>query len=300
MSQEAGHNLAAVSRALGVCVIAALGLWWSANPLLLALWGIWTSDGLRSIGLLIVPTSLFFCLRAWRGGVSTRGTWWGLLVCAAAMIGAQISSTSVASYHVAGLSGAGLRILPIGLVLWAYVSGVVLLFFGTEGWRKAAFPLAFLLLVNPVPEVFQRAVDLPLQYVAAATARSFAAWLHTPLHSDQLKLMFSPSLGMFVAPGCNGLRGAVAMGYLTLSLGYLRGLPFAAHSIYVLAGIFVAYLFNLIRLCSLVLCYRVALGFSFLGDHMEAADYVIGGVLFLCAASVLFGFPKVLARRFSQ
>jgi len=34
--------------------------------------------------------------------------------------------------------------------------------------------------------------------------------------------MFAPDFGMFIAPGCDGIRGAITLGYLALVLGYLK------------------------------------------------------------------------------
>jgi exosortase J len=48
------------------------------------------------------------------------------------------------------------------------------------------------------------------------------------------------------------------------------------------------YLFNLARLCVLVLYYAVALHFPWLQDKAENADYAIGAVLFLIATVLLF------------
>ena len=108
----------------------------------------------------------------------------------------------------------------------------------------------------------------------------------------ELRLMFSPALGMFIAPGCNGLRGAIAMGYLALIVGYLYGLRIWLHAVYVVAAVLLAYLLNLVRLCSLVLCYKVALGFPFLARHMEAADYLLGSLIFFSAAVFVFALPR--------
>ena len=289
------------AKILAVVSIAVAGLWWALGPQVLGLWQIWTTDGLRSIGILVVPASVLLTLRAWRGfKFPGDQSWWGLVLVVLAMLAAQIATRSVLGFHVGPYTGAALNFLPIGLVLWAYVSGIVLLFAGTAAYRKALFPIALLLLVNPMPVFLQQMVDLRLQYVGALTARWFANELGTPLPQEQLKLMFSPSLGMFVAPGCNGLRGAVAMGLITLCLGHLRGLRPFAHSIFVVAGVLTAYVFNLVRLCSLVLCYRVALGVDYLAAHMVEADYVIGGLLFICAAIMLIRFPAYLEARFAR
>ncbi|MGH8377631.1 MAG: exosortase J, partial [Gammaproteobacteria bacterium] len=178
------------------------------------------------------------------------------------------------------------------LLLYVFASGVVLLFAGVQTWRRAWFALALLLFVNPVPHGFDVLVDLPLQYFAAHSARAYAALMGVPVSAGTLKMMFTPRLGMFIAPGCDGLRGAVAMGYLALVIGYLYRLPWRRWGVYVLAAVLLAYLFNLLRLCGVVIYYWFAMRMPAIAHHATLADYLIGGVLFFCAALFLFSVPR--------
>jgi exosortase J len=185
-----------------------------------------------------------------------------------------------------------LHLFPAGLLVSLYVSGVVLLFAGFRHYRAALFPIALLLFLNPAPRFFTTMIDLPLQYAGAHIARGFADWIGIPLTIDNLRIMFSPALGMFIAPGCNGLRGALAMGFLAAVLGHLYALPWLVRGAYVVSGLAFAYLLNLVRLCGLVLCYRVALDFSPLAVHMAAVDYALGSTLFLFSAFFVLGLPR--------
>lgn len=278
-------------RAAAILCIAVLGVWWVLAPYLFGLWAAWTENGLRSVGMLVPPAVVLLVWRAWCGRQwNVGGTWWGLAICALTMLSAAFVRWYGAPVIL--IAGRALGLLPIGFLLFTYASGVVLLFAGREAYRLALFPLALLLLVNPMPQVLLSSIDLPLQYIGAHTARNFASLIGVPLESNQLRLMFSPALGMFIAPGCNGLRGALAMGLLTLVVGYLYKLPVWLRIGYFVAGVVLAYLLNLVRLCGLVLCYRVALSFEPLARHMEAADYVLGSLIFFSAAVFLFALPR--------
>ena len=90
------------------------------------------------------------------------------------------------------------------------------------------------------------------------------------------------------------------MGFLTLVVGYLYKLPVWLRIGYFLSGVVLAYLLNLVRLCGLVLCYRVALAVEPLARHMEAADYVLGSLIFFSGAIFLFAFPNRWNRTRSQ
>jgi exosortase J len=274
-----------------ILFVAATGLWWMLGPQACYLWTLWTTNGLASIGMLIPVASIALAIRAWRGRTwDRRGTWWGLALCATILLLAWLMKEEGIPILVFGRWG--LNLLPAGVLTFLYTSGVVLLFAGHRAYRAAFFPIFLLLFLNPVPQSLITLVDLPLQYAGAHTARVFAQWIGVALAVDDLRLMFSPALGMFIAPGCNGLRGALAMGLLTMIAGHHYGLPFAMRGVYVVSGVVLAYLLNLVRLCGLVLCYRVALGFAPLARHMEAADYVLGSLVFFSAALFVFAAPR--------
>jgi exosortase J len=169
----------------------------------------------------------------------------------------------------------------------------VLLFAGARVWRKAWFPLALLLLCQPVPLLASGLFDIPLQSISARVARSFATMIGFAPTTPQLRLMFSPDFGMFIAPGCDGIRGAVTMGYVALILGYLKRVSFPRWAAYVSGAVLLGYLFNFTRLCALVLYYRAALGHPALESLAKQADYVIGSCLFLVAT---FLFLWILRR----
>ncbi len=136
----------------------------------------------------------------------------------------------------------------------------------------------------------------PLQRASAHVARAFAIALGQPLSPDQLRLMFTPEFGMFIAPGCNGIRGAVTMGFIALIAGYVYRFRWYAHAAVVAGAVLLGYVFNFARLCILVLYYLVALHFTSLQDKAEMGDYIIGASLFLLGTFLLF----YVVRRLSE
>lgn len=274
-----------------ILLVSVLGLWWMLGMQAARLWGLWTGNGLASIGMLMPVAAVILTVRAWHGrSWERRGSWWGLLLCAAALLLARLHRVDRIPY--VGYHGERLLIFPTGAQIFLYVSGVVLLFAGFRYYRAALFPIFLLLFVNPAPGFFTSMVDLPLQEAGAHTARAFALWLGVPLSGDDLRMMFSPALGMFIAPGCNGMRGSLTMGFLTAIVGYLYGLPWLLRGSYIASGVLIAYVLNLVRLCGLVLCYRLALAYAPLARHMTAADYVLGSALFFMAALFVFAVPR--------
>ncbi|HMH13831.1 MAG TPA: exosortase J [Edaphobacter sp.] len=271
-------GLATVFAVLGLCSI------WSTVGLL---WQLWTMDALKSIGMMIPLVSAVLILRVWRSQQwQMQGSLWGLVILTVTIAAVHIRDQAILVFVVSPQWA--VYFPPHSLVAFAYVSGVVLLFGGTRLYRAALFPIILIWFVNPIPHIFNVYVDLPLQRVSAHVARSFAIALGQPLSHDQLSLMFTPNFGMFIAPGCNGIRGAVTMGFIALIAGYVYRFRLYAHVAVISGAILLGYLFNFVRLCLLVLYYIVALHIAWLQHHGEMADYIIGGCLFLSATVFLF------------
>jgi exosortase J len=264
-------------------VLGLAAIW----PSVFSLWTMWTTDAMKSIGMVVPLVSLVLILRAWRTlGWESEGNWWGLPLLLTAIAAAQFQAQGLLLLVVSPTWTTAFP--PPSFVVLAYGSGAVLLLGGPRLFRVALFPILLLWFVNPVPRVFSLFVDLPLQYASAHIARAFAMGLGHTLTPDHLRLMFTPDFGMFIAPGCNGIRGSVAMGFIALIAGYVYRFRWYANALVVMGAILLGYLFNLVRLCSLVLYYVVALHFPSLQDKAENADYLIGAVLFFLATILLF------------
>jgi exosortase J len=237
---------------------------------------------------MVIPlVSAVLIFRAWRKlDYSLDGSWWGAVILVVTAIVVHLREQSILVL-VLGPSW-NIYLPPASLVAFAYASGIVLLFGGPRLYRAALFPIVLMWFVNPIPHVFNVLVDLPLQRISAHVARAFAISLGQPLSPDQMRLMFTPDFGMFIAPGCNGIRGAVTMGFIALIAGYVYRFRWYANAAVVAGAILLGYIFNFARLCVLVLYYLVALHFTSLQDKAEMADYIIGGCLFLIATLLLF------------
>jgi exosortase J len=268
--------MAALAAAAGV-----LGLFRT----LALLWAIWTGDPLRSIGMLIPPVSVLLALRVWKQcGWERRGSWWGLPL----ILLAFLTSAMQQRMLLRGIVGTvTVSLIPVSTPLFLYGSGLVLLFAGWRVCRRAWFPILLLTLSQPVPVLHLGLIDAPLQRVAAEIARAFATLIGFAPTTPELRLMFSPHFGMFIAPGCDGIRGAVTMGYTALLLGYWKRVSILRWILYVVGAVLLGYVFNFVRLCLLVVYYRFAIGHRTLEGFGTQADYMIGFCLF-AAATALF------------
>ncbi|SNS75091.1 exosortase J [Granulicella rosea] len=267
-------------RAVGIALLTAAGsaalfpMWQNA-------WTLWSEDPLRSIGAIFPIIALLLVLWRWRRlQFRGRGSYWGLLLIALSILGARVFDA--ATFNVT-LGGQRWGLLHPGMVLFCYGIGCTLLFGGVPLLRRAIFPLCLLLLINPVPRFFNTVVDLPLQQLGAGTARAFSHLIGLRPTGEQLKMMFAPDFGMMIVPGCNGVRGSITLGYLALIFGYTRGLSAKALAVLTTGAFLMGYVLNLIRLCTLVIYYKVGLSWIAIQKYGVEIDYVIGCTIFLFA-----------------
>lgn len=267
----------------GVALVLAAACSLSLLPLWQTMCHLWATDPLRSIGAAFPLVACVGVLAAWcRLDWRMNGTSWALLPVALSILLARViaASTLVVAYD-------GQSLINLGTVLFLYGCGTVLLFGGPRLLRVSIAPLCLLLFINPVPHAFNLLVDLPLQYLSASTARSFAHLIGVQPTGVQLRMMFAPDFGMFIAPGCNGVRGSVTLGYLALIFGYARRLRPRTLILVSLAAVLLGYALNLLRLCVLVVYYRIGISFPSIQKLGAGIDYVIGCTLFLFAAAGL-------------
>jgi len=271
--------------------LISLGLYWGLTPKLNHLWFLWMTDPLRQIGIIMPLAALYFFFKAAPDIDWTQGRWWGSALMALPIVWSLTWGADASlSGPIAGRP-TGIGLAPTGLLLAFCFSGAAVFFGGVAAWRTLRFPLFLLLWVNPIPSVLT-AFDLQLQTIAALTARGFAHLIGLPVEPGLLRMMFSPSLGMFIAPECNGLRSMAAMLCLSLIWGHVHGMSRLAHGLYVLTAVTMAYLMNLVRLCLVVVYYGFAVRFESIASMGEEIDYVIGGFVFFGLALFVFGVPK--------
>jgi exosortase J len=246
---------------------------------------VWASDPLRFIGATFPLISLVGVLAAWqRLGWRLDGRLLGLMPIALSILLGRI--VGIPTLAAIGEEHYSWLIHP-GVVLFLFAAGSVLLFGGPRLLRVALAPLCLLLFVNPVPSAFNARFDLPLQQLSASTARAFAHLIGLRPTGEQLRMMFTPSFGMMIVPGCNGVRGSVTFAYLTLIFGYSQRLRADKLAAITVSALLLGYLMNLLRLCTLVIYYRAGLSFVSIQDYGAQVDYVIGCTIFLFSTLLL-------------
>ena len=169
----------------------------------------WTNDGNYSHGFLILPLALYF---AWErrqklaAAVPKPATATGLVL--------LLGSLAVL---VIGLLGAELFLTRISLI--GVLAGSVLFVWGWPFLRILIFPIAFLLLMIPIPSIIFTQIAMPLQLLASR----FGEWtLQTAgipvLREGNVIILANTTLE--VAEACSGIRSLVSLLTLGIIYGY--------------------------------------------------------------------------------
>src|SRR5882672_7940332 len=181
------------------------------------------------------------------------------------------------------LQDASVAVTIAGLVAWT---------FGLRCLRAAVFPIAFLLLMAPLPRAVVATVTLQVQLFAAAFAVAILRMLDLSVYQAGVTIEL-PSMTLQVAEACNGLRFLMALLVLTAAFAQITQRTVAAKTTLVVAAIPIAIVANAMRVAAIVL------GVQYVGP--EAASGTIhnwiGKGMWGLTLLPLIGLGFLLARR---
>lgn len=254
-------------------------------PVLKALLQDWWQDPNYSHGFL-VPVFAGYVLWQQREryhGLRAAPSNFGLLV----MLGAI-------GLLVVGTLGAELFTSRFSLVL--LLAGMVLFLAGWKVFRVSAFPLAYLLLMIPIPTIIQNQIVFPLQLLASRFAASVLETVGVVVLREGNVLYLSNST-LEVAQACSGIRSLVSLIALALAYGYLAERRRWVRVVLVLLMLPIAVVSNGLRVVGTgILTYTLG------QDWAEGFFHTFSGVLiFLTAVSLMllahWGLTKLGRRR---
>jgi exosortase len=243
----------------------------------------WATDDNYSHGFLILPFALFFAWerRARLAAAIPAPAWSGL----AMLVGGLV-------LLLVGLLGAERFLTRISMLL--SLAGALVFVRGWSTARVVAFPLAFLLLMIPIPVIIFNQVAFPLQLLASRVGEQMLAALSIPvLREGNLIVLAHTTLE--VAEACSGIRSLVSLLTLGIIYGYFVDSRGIVRFVVATATVPIAILANGLRVAGTgAAAHRfgpeAAEGFfhSFSGWLMFAASFVL---LFVFAQALLRAFP---------
>jgi len=189
--------------------LLALLLAWLYLPIISHLARQWWSDPNFSHGF-FVPAFSGFVLwqdRTRLASLSPQPSWWGLPMI---LLGLMML--------VLGDLGAELFISRTSLPI--LIAGLVTLLLGWNFLRAVLFPLAFLILMIPIPAIVFNQITFPLQLLASKIASSILPALGVPVLREG-NIIGLPLMQLEVAEACSGIRSLMSLTTLAIIYGYL-------------------------------------------------------------------------------
>jgi exosortase len=269
---ETKVKIAAVS-----AVAAFLLLYWNV---LVRLSEDWLHDDNYSHGILILPLALYFVWerRERLAALTPRPSLVGLAVVLAGLL-----------TLVAGLLGAELFLTRISLLVT--LAGGILFVLGWRGLKTLLFPVAFLILMIPIPAIIFNQVAFPLQLLASQAGESALNVAGVPVLREG-NVMTLPYTKLEVAEACSGIRSLISLLTLGILFGYFTDKRASVRVAIAAATIPIAIVTNAGRVAG------TGIAAHYIGP--EAAEGFFhtfsGWLVFLVAFALMFLFTRLLLK----
>lgn len=262
--------------ALGALAIA---VWWGPLASLFAL--AWRDEHYTHT-LLILPMSAALIFMEWkppagRSRVSATAGSAALLVAVLARAGTALPADVRLSLHM--------------LAFVAWWMGAFILCFGSSAFRRAFFPLCFLLWMVPFPQFVLDPLVSLLQQGSVESAHLLFAAFGIPVEQTGT-LVHVPGLTLEVAPECSSIRSSMMLLVTTMFVAHLLLISFWRKAVVVAAAIPLSVLKNGLRIFALgMLATKVDPSFLTGRFHRQ------GGIIFFLIALVAIFLLLWILRR---
>jgi len=239
----------------------------------------WIHDGNYSHGFLIVPVAAYL---AWERRKKLKAT-----PIRPNVLGLVLLVGSLATL-TAGVLGAELFLGRVSMI--GVIAGIVLF---TTGWRFLRiliFPLAFLLLMIPIPAIIFNEIAFPLQLLASRVAEYTLSAAHIPvLREGNIIVLANTTLE--VAEACSGIRSLISLVTLAIIYGYFTDDRIWARAVLTLAAVPVAVAANAARVAG------TGVAAHYYGPAAAEGFFhtFSGWMLFVVAFVMLFAIQKLLS-----
>ncbi len=168
----------------------------------------WYIDDNYSHGFLIVPIALFFVWeRRKRLKEATRNpSHWGLAVALGSMF-----------LLLAGILGSELFLTRISIL--GTIAAAVLYIYGWNHLKILALPIAFLILMIPIPAIILNQVAFPLQLLASRFGEITLELFQVPVLREG-NIIHLSTTSLEVVDACSGIRSLISLLTLGIVYGY--------------------------------------------------------------------------------
>jgi exosortase len=240
----------------------------------------WLHDDNYSHGILIVPIALYF---AWERrerlfAAPVKPSMLGLIL----IIGSIL-------VMMAGTLGAELFLARVSIL--GIVVGSVLFIFGWAHLRILFLPIAFLLLMIPIPAIIFNQIAFPLQLLASRFGEATLRALSIPVLREGNVITLA-NTQLEVAEACSGIRSLISLLTLGIVYGYFVSPSVAVRTVLALATIPVAILANGFRVAG------TGIAAHYYGPSAAEGFFhtFSGWLVFVVSFAMLFLIHRLIAR----
>jgi len=195
----------------------------------------WGHDDNYSHGFLIVPIAAYLVWERRAELIAARPS--------PSALGLVIVAISLMML-VAGQLGAELFLTRVSLI--GVLAGSVLFLYGWEHLRVVWFPLAFLLLMIPIPAIIFNPIAFPLQLLASRFGETVLRLFDVPVLREGNVITLA-NTQLEVAEACSGIRSLISLLTLGIVYGYFTDKRFLVRLAIALSTIPVAIVANGLR-----------------------------------------------------
>jgi len=103
--------------------------------------------------------------------------------------------------------------------LLVLLAGMILFLAGWKKLRSVSFPLAFLILMIPIPVILYNQITFPLQLLASRFATSWLELMQVPVLREG-NVLILPNYSLEVVEACSGVRSLMTLITLAVAYGY--------------------------------------------------------------------------------
>lgn len=188
-------------------IFATAGLY---APVLAGLVKQWYSDPDYSHGFLVPIFSgyLIYRRRSRLKGIPDDPSSWGLAIL-------------LLSFALLFLGSLGAELFLSRVAFLVTILGLLIFLRGFGFVRAIAFPLAFLLLMVPLPAIIYNQIVFPLQLLASRFAAGCLTQSHVMPVLREGNLLVLPNYTLEVVEACSGIRSLMSLITVALAYGYL-------------------------------------------------------------------------------